>query len=97
MHYDDIADSPANPRPGVVINSPNGSDVYAGVPKDYTGDQVKRRRLRCRVGVRVTMQAIRVTAAHSRGGEAGLSYQGLFRVQTCGQCFAFGPCAPAPS
>ncbi|PWA38257.1 peptidase C13, legumain [Artemisia annua] len=35
--YDDIAYDPNNPRPGVIINSPKGSDVYAGVPKDYTG------------------------------------------------------------
>ncbi|XP_076914862.1 legumain-like [Bidens hawaiensis] len=52
--YDDIANYAYNPRPGVIINSPNGSDVYAGVPKvnekskveqksiefDYTGDSV---------------------------------------------------------
>nr|ALG36104.1 asparaginyl endopeptidase [Oldenlandia affinis] len=38
--YDDIAYNEENPRPGVIINSPHGSDVYAGVPKDYTGDQV---------------------------------------------------------
>ncbi|XP_076953145.1 vacuolar-processing enzyme-like [Bidens hawaiensis] len=38
--YDDIANDPSNPRPGVIINSPNGSDVYAGVPKDYTGESV---------------------------------------------------------
>ncbi|KAI3703405.1 hypothetical protein L1987_73456 [Smallanthus sonchifolius] len=38
--YDDIANNKMNPRPGVIINSPNGSDVYAGVPKDYTGEQV---------------------------------------------------------
>ena len=31
--YDDIANNPYNPRPGVIINSPKGSDVYAGVPK----------------------------------------------------------------
>jgi legumain len=31
--YDDIANNSANPRPGVIINNPNGSDVYAGVPK----------------------------------------------------------------
>ena len=23
--------------PGIIINHPNGSDVYAGVPKDYNG------------------------------------------------------------
>nr|ALG36105.1 asparaginyl endopeptidase [Oldenlandia affinis] len=38
--YDDIAYNESNPRPGVIINSPHGSDVYAGVPKDYTGDEV---------------------------------------------------------
>ncbi|MCD7453545.1 hypothetical protein HAX54_021280 [Datura stramonium] len=38
--YDDIAQSELNPRPGVIINHPNGSDVYAGVPKDYTGEHV---------------------------------------------------------
>ncbi|KAM6562830.1 hypothetical protein CsatB_022828 [Cannabis sativa] len=31
--YDDIANSPENPHPGIIINSPNGSDVYHGVPK----------------------------------------------------------------
>lgn len=29
---------PSNPTPGKVINRPNGTDVYEGVPKDYTGD-----------------------------------------------------------
>ena len=38
--YDDIALNEENPRPGVIINSPHGSDVYNGVPKDYTGDDV---------------------------------------------------------
>ncbi|KAL3498572.1 hypothetical protein ACH5RR_041304 [Cinchona calisaya] len=38
--YDDIAYDEENPRPGVIINSPNGDDVYKGVPKDYTGDDV---------------------------------------------------------
>ncbi|KAF4375209.1 hypothetical protein G4B88_029607 [Cannabis sativa] len=31
--YDDIAKSELNPRPGVIINHPQGDDVYAGVPK----------------------------------------------------------------
>ncbi|KAK1378279.1 Vacuolar-processing enzyme [Heracleum sosnowskyi] len=35
--YDDIAYNKLNPRKGVIINSPRGHDVYAGVPKDYTG------------------------------------------------------------
>ncbi|XP_019175471.1 PREDICTED: vacuolar-processing enzyme-like [Ipomoea nil] len=38
--YDDIANNKENPRKGVIINSPNGSDVYGGVPKDYTGKEV---------------------------------------------------------
>lgn len=31
--YDDIAFNEENPRPGVIINSPDGGDVYKGVPK----------------------------------------------------------------
>ncbi|RDX96196.1 Vacuolar-processing enzyme beta-isozyme, partial [Mucuna pruriens] len=31
--YDDIANHPLNPRPGIIINKPDGSDVYKGVPK----------------------------------------------------------------
>nr|P49046.1 RecName: Full=Legumain; AltName: Full=Asparaginyl endopeptidase 1; Short=CeAEP1; Flags: Precursor [Canavalia ensiformis]BAA06596.1 asparaginyl endopeptidase [Canavalia ensiformis] len=38
--YDDIAYNAMNPRPGVIINHPQGPDVYAGVPKDYTGEDV---------------------------------------------------------
>ncbi|KAJ7952081.1 vacuolar-processing enzyme-like [Quillaja saponaria] len=38
--YDDIAFDISNPRPGVIINKPNGEDVYQGVPKDYTGAAV---------------------------------------------------------
>lgn len=38
--YDDIAYDEENPRPGVIINSPHGSDVYKGVPKDYIGEDV---------------------------------------------------------
>ncbi|XP_010526069.1 PREDICTED: vacuolar-processing enzyme gamma-isozyme-like [Tarenaya hassleriana] len=38
--YDDIANNEENPRPGIIINSPHGEDVYKGVPKDYTGDEV---------------------------------------------------------
>ncbi|GMN35952.1 hypothetical protein TIFTF001_005649 [Ficus carica] len=38
--YDDIAYNEENPRPGVIINSPHGDDVYKGVPKDYTGEDV---------------------------------------------------------
>nr|GEW24754.1 vacuolar-processing enzyme [Tanacetum cinerariifolium] len=38
--YDDIANNEENPKPGVIINSPKGHDVYAGVPKDYTGVSV---------------------------------------------------------
>ncbi|XP_075470627.1 legumain [Ascaphus truei] len=40
MMYDDIADDAENPTKGIIINRPNGSDVYAGVPKDYTKENV---------------------------------------------------------
>ncbi|XP_058189144.1 vacuolar-processing enzyme-like [Rhododendron vialii] len=40
LMYDDIASNEENPRPGIIINSPDGDDVYSGVPKDYTGDDV---------------------------------------------------------
>ncbi|TKS87096.1 Legumain [Collichthys lucidus] len=40
MMFDDLAQNEANPTPGIVINRPNGTDVYKGVPKDYTGDDV---------------------------------------------------------
>ncbi|XP_022620417.1 legumain [Seriola dumerili] len=40
MMYDDLAQSQDNPTPGILINRPNGTDVYKGVPKDYTGEDV---------------------------------------------------------
>lgn len=40
MMYDDIAHNERNPTPGIIINQPDGSDVYHGVPKDYTGKDV---------------------------------------------------------
>ncbi|VVC37946.1 Peptidase C13, legumain [Cinara cedri] len=40
MIYDDIAYNPENPRPGVIINQPNGTDVYSGVEIDYKGENV---------------------------------------------------------
>nr|CAD7462459.1 unnamed protein product [Timema tahoe] len=40
MMYDDIAYSNENPTPGVIVNYPNGTNVYQGVPKDYTGKAV---------------------------------------------------------
>jgi len=41
MMYDDIAYNKENPTPGKVINHPNGPDVYHGVPKDYTCQNVR--------------------------------------------------------
>eukprot|EP00850_Spirogloea_muscicola_P014114 SM000099S25220 [mRNA] locus=s99:254479:257061:- [translate_table: standard] len=38
--FDDIASCTDNPRPGQIINRPDGPDLYAGVPKDYTGEAV---------------------------------------------------------
>ncbi|XP_030574581.1 legumain [Archocentrus centrarchus] len=40
MMYDDLAQNEENPTPGILINRPNGTDVYKGVPKDYTGQDV---------------------------------------------------------
>ncbi|CAD5234022.1 unnamed protein product [Bursaphelenchus xylophilus] len=40
MMYDDIAHNEENPYKGKIFNHPNGSDVYAGVKIDYTGDDV---------------------------------------------------------
>ncbi|KAF3700886.1 Legumain [Channa argus] len=40
MMYDDLSQNEENPTPGIVINRPNGTDVYKGVPKDYIGDDV---------------------------------------------------------
>uniref|UniRef100_A0A8C2ISZ4 legumain n=1 Tax=Cyprinus carpio TaxID=7962 RepID=A0A8C2ISZ4_CYPCA len=40
MMYDDIAYNDKNPHPGTIINKPNGLNVYPGVPKDYTGNDV---------------------------------------------------------
>jgi legumain len=38
--YDDIAQNTQNPTKGVIINHPNGKDVYHGVPHDYNGKDV---------------------------------------------------------
>ncbi|KAF7705697.1 hypothetical protein HF521_020983 [Silurus meridionalis] len=40
MMYDDVAYSQQNPFPGNIINAPNGPNVYPGVLKDYTGEEV---------------------------------------------------------
>ncbi|KAM9462109.1 legumain-like [Clarias gariepinus] len=40
MMYDDIANNKENPIPGNVIHRPNGPNVYPGVLKDYTGEDV---------------------------------------------------------
>lgn len=38
--YNSLPPRYRNPTPGVIINRPGGPDVYKGVPKDYTGDDV---------------------------------------------------------
>ena len=38
--YDDIAYNKENPMKGVIMNRPNGTNVYKGVPKDYTNKTV---------------------------------------------------------
>ncbi|XP_061825005.1 legumain [Nerophis lumbriciformis] len=40
MMMDDLADSDENPTPGILINRPNGTDVYKGVVKDYIREAV---------------------------------------------------------
>lgn len=40
MMYDDVVNSSDNPLKGVLINEPNGTNVYEGVQKDYTGKDV---------------------------------------------------------
>eukprot|EP00727_Mastigamoeba_balamuthi_P004585 m51a1_g14124 hypothetical protein (617) ;mRNA; r:192536-197094 len=40
LMYDDIAHNKANPHNGTIINEIGGPDVYHGVPKDFTGDNV---------------------------------------------------------
>ncbi|CAG2162390.1 unnamed protein product, partial [Oppiella nova] len=40
MMYDDIAHNEQNPTQGIIINKPNGKDVYKGVPKDYINSEV---------------------------------------------------------
>lgn len=37
---DDLAQNENNPTPGIVVNHPQGKDVYKGVPHDYTGEAV---------------------------------------------------------
>ena len=37
---DDIAYNEDNVNQGVIINKPNGTNVYKGVPKDYTGENL---------------------------------------------------------
>ncbi|GAB2217733.1 hypothetical protein Drorol1_Dr00000941 [Drosera rotundifolia] len=43
--YDDIARNPLNCFPGVMKNNPNGENVYLGVQKDYTGENVTPRNI----------------------------------------------------
>lgn len=40
MMYDDLANNAQNPTKGIVINHPDGGDVYKGVPKDYVKELV---------------------------------------------------------
>lgn len=43
--YNDVAFADENPRKGVLINTPDGPNVYHGVPKDYTGEDVNVKNL----------------------------------------------------
>jgi len=46
MMNDDIAFNEQNPYPGNIINVPHGRNVYPDVPKDYTGGEANKKRLR---------------------------------------------------
>lgn len=59
MMYDDLANNEENPTPGILINRPNGTDVYKGVPKDYTGDAVTPENF---------LAVLKGDAAHVKGG-----------------------------
>ena len=43
MMFDDIAYNTLNPDQGEIVNKPNGTNLYPGVPKDYTGENVSPR------------------------------------------------------
>jgi legumain len=43
MFYDDIANNTMNPHPGTIRNNPEGENLYAKLPKDYTGEEVNAR------------------------------------------------------
>lgn len=59
MMYDDIAYNQANPKKGIIINKPNGKDVYHGVPKDYTkGDVTPQNFLSIMKGDKEAMKGI---------------------------------------
>ncbi|GCB74161.1 hypothetical protein scyTo_0003248 [Scyliorhinus torazame] len=40
MMYDDLAQNEENPTKDIIINQPNGKDVYKGVLKDYVQESV---------------------------------------------------------
>lgn len=40
MMVDDIAYNELNPTPGIIVNRPDGDNVYTGVTKDYIGETV---------------------------------------------------------
>lgn len=43
--YDDIANNTANPRPYVIINEPNGPNLYHDIEIDYKGTEVNKENL----------------------------------------------------
>ncbi|XP_001943941.2 legumain [Acyrthosiphon pisum] len=59
MMVDDIANNPRNPTPGMIINQPNGKDVYKGVVIDYKGMDVNSTNfLKIITGDKKAMQSI---------------------------------------
>jgi legumain len=59
MMYNDIANNTQNPTKGIIVNHPNGEDVYHGVPHDYTGvDVTPKNFMNVLLGNKAAMQGI---------------------------------------
>ncbi|CAB1330507.1 unnamed protein product [Coregonus sp. 'balchen'] len=74
MMYDDLATNEENPTPGEVINRPNGTDVYKGVPKDYTGEAVTSDNF---------LAVLKGDSASTKGGSGNVLKRQVMRVDLC--------------
>ncbi|CAG2176401.1 unnamed protein product, partial [Oppiella nova] len=59
FHYDDIANNKQNPTKGVVVNEPNGTNVYYDIPKErsITGKDITPQLLPKDIDIYVTTAA----------------------------------------